>query len=61
MNIPFIPVAAIVSMIVFAYIRNRQAIRNDERRKRLERKQEKFIEQLKNKNLPTEKNTDDES
>jgi len=56
-----IPLAAIVEIIVFAYMRNRQAIRNDERRERLEQKQEELIERLRIKNLPTEKNTDDES
>jgi len=61
MNIPLIPLAAIVAIIVFAYMRNRQATRNDERRERLEQKQEELIERLRIKNLPTEKNTDDES
>jgi hypothetical protein len=61
LNFPFIPIASIVAIIVFAYIRNKQARRNDERRERLEQKQEELIELLKKNNLPTEKNTDDES
>jgi preprotein translocase subunit YajC len=61
LNFPFIPISAIVAIIVFAYMRNKQARRNDERRERLEQKQEELIELLKKNNLPTEKNTDDES
>lgn len=61
MQLPLIPLAAIASIIVFAYMRNRQAIRNDERRERLEQTQEELFERLKNKNSPIENNRDNES
>ncbi len=61
MNIPLIPLAAIVAIMVFAYIRNRHTTRNDERREHLKQKQDELIERLQIKNLPIEKNTDNES
>jgi len=48
MNIPLTILVALVAIIVFAYLRNRQASRNDERSDRLKQKQEEPIEQLKN-------------
>ena len=38
-----------VAILLFAYFRNRQAKRNDERRERLWQKQEELIEMLKKK------------
>lgn len=48
--------SAIVALMIFAYMRNRQADRQDERRQRLEEKQEALMEMLK-KNNPQQDNT----
>jgi hypothetical protein len=61
MNFPLNPLAAISAIIVFAYMRNRQASRNDDRKERLEQKQEALIESLKKNNSTTAKNKEDES
>ena len=51
----FIAVSAVVSTIIFAYMRNRQAERNDGRRQKLEERTEEIIEQLR-KNDPQQTN-----
>jgi type II secretory pathway component PulJ len=43
-----IAILAILSLLLFAYLRNRQAIRNDKRRERLWKKQEELNELLNN-------------
>ena len=60
-DLPFIPIAATVSLIIFAYMRNRQACRNDVRREKLEQKQEELLELLKSNNSPTENITDNDN
>ena len=60
-DLPFIPIAAIVSLIIFAYMRNRQGRRNDARREKLEQKQEELLELLKRNNSPTENITDNDN
>ena len=58
--IPIIGVCAFGAIILFGYMRNRQADRNDQRRQRLEEKQEELLEMLRKNNLTTEKkDTDD--
>jgi len=47
---------AIIALIIFAYMRNKQADRNDQRRQRLEDKKEELMEMLR-KNNPEQKNT----
>jgi len=47
---PLILIAGVVSIILFGYMRNRQAKRNDERRERLWQKQEELMELLHKKN-----------
>ena len=42
----FIFIGAVVSVILFAYMRNRQAKRNDKRRERLWKRQEELLELL---------------
>ena len=51
MRIYFIVIVAVsfVSLILFAYFRNRQATRNDKRRERLWKKQEELMEMLSSK------------
>ena len=63
MNILFIiiTITAVVAIIIFAQMRNQQAGRNDERRGRLEQKQEEMVDQLNRNNLPTENSSEDES
>jgi len=58
-NLPFIPIAAIVSFVIFAYMRNRQACSNDARREKLEQKQEELLELLRSNNSSTENITND--
>jgi hypothetical protein len=53
-NLLIISITAIVAIIIFAQMRNRQAKRNDERRDRLEQRQEELIELLKGKDSQTE-------
>ena len=48
---------AIVALIIFAYMRNKQANRNDQRRQRLEDKKEELMEMLR-KNNPEQENTE---
>lgn len=52
---------AIIALIIFAYMRNRQADRQDERRQRLEEKQEALMEMLKKNNPQQDKKTKDEN
>ncbi len=51
MRLYFVIIVALsfVSLILFAYLRNRQARRNDERRERLWKKQDELMEMLNNK------------
>ena len=46
----FIATGSFVSTIIFAYMRNRQAERNDNRRQKLEERAEEIIEKLKRRN-----------
>ena len=63
MNFMFliISLASIVSIIIFASMRNTSARRNDKRRDRLEKRDDELKEILGRKNSPTENNTNDES
>ncbi len=54
LSFPIIPIAAIVSLLVFAYMRNQQARRNDKRRDRLDARQEELMEMLKAKKVKEE-------
>jgi cbb3-type cytochrome oxidase subunit 3 len=56
-NLPYITIGAFVAIIIFAYMRNRQADRNDRRRERLEEKQEELLDLLR-KNNSEKENTD---
>lgn len=49
-NLPFITIGAVVAIIIFAYMRNKQADRNDRRRQRLEERREELMEKLKQNN-----------
>lgn len=52
--------AGIIAMFIFAYMRNKQAARNDKRRERLWEMQERLMETLKNKaGKPEEENKAD--
>ncbi len=44
-----IPIA-VIALLIFGYLRNKQADRNDRRRQRLEDRKEELIQMLKNKN-----------
>lgn len=55
--IPVIGICAFAAIILFGYMRNRQAERNDRRRERLEEKQEELLEMLR-KNNSEKENTD---
>jgi hypothetical protein len=58
--IPIIGICAFAAIMLFGYMRNRQADRNDRRRERLEEKQEELLELLRKNNSETEKkDTDD--
>lgn len=63
MNFMFliISLASIVSILIFASMRNTSAGRNDKRRDRLEKRDDELKEILGRKNSPTENNTNDES
>ena len=60
-NLPFITIGAIVAIIIFAYMRNKQADRNAKRRNRLEERKEEIMEQLRRNNPQQENNTEDEN
>ena len=45
---------AIIALIIFAYMRNKQANRNDQRRQRLEDKKEELMEMLRKNNTKQE-------
>lgn len=53
-----IPIVSIIALLVFAYMRNRQAARNDKRRERLWKLQERLIETLQGGKPAKEKETD---
>ena len=63
MNINFllIVVSSVVAMVIFAFMRNKQAGHNDERRERLEQKQEELMNLLQKNISPTENSRQDES
>ena len=59
-QIPVISVCAFAAIWLFGYMRNRQADRNDQRRIRLEEKQEELLELLrKDHTKKKKKDTDD--
>ena len=41
-----IPIVSIIALLIFAYMRNKQAARNDKRRERLEEMQVRLLETL---------------
>ena len=52
---------AIIALIIFAYMRNKQADRNDQRKQRLEDKKEALMEMLQKNNTQQENTTEDDN
>ena len=52
---------AIIALIIFAYMRNKQADRNDQRKQRLEDKKEALMEMLQKNNTQQENTTADDN
>lgn len=49
-----VPIVSILALLIFGYMRNRQATRNDKRRERLWDMQERLMEMLQTKNSTSE-------
>lgn len=52
---------ALVSLMVFAWMKSKQAVRNDERRQRIQQKQDELMESLQKERLDKDKNSNHES
>jgi hypothetical protein len=60
-NLPFITIGAITAIIIFNYMKNKQADRNDKRRDRLEERKEELMEQLRKNNPHQENDIDNDN